>query len=311
MPLLLLVLLSSLMSVAHQQQPSPQPLDIGESDPKRIADLQARGRRTDGTLVVLWTPAGALTEAETRQLVDRLDKGVAALRTLIGRHPWQAVRDQRIVFYVSEEPFVAHSKGDEVVMIPLARVRDGRAPFLHETAHALTARAISERVPADRRDPSVFGKLRATRPLWLIEGLADYLAKSVMASSGLTEGDIFEVGNLQEVDTTCASRLVTPIDEQVLPFIGQLGEPSALRTTDRAKVAPTFYACALSFTKFLVGRIGVHETIALMALQSRLDSAPAASVSPDEVIPRIETLTGQSMDALRTTWLRGVKEPRR
>jgi hypothetical protein len=48
--------------------------------------------------------------------------------------------------------------------------------------------------------------------------------------------------------------------------MGENARLSALFTTDRQYVAPTFYACAFSFTKFVVSKIGLPETVALMPL---------------------------------------------
>jgi hypothetical protein len=308
-PLMIVVLTSVVWAL--QQPVSPARLDIGTSDPKRIAELHATGQRTDGKLVILWTPRGALDQAEREQLLHRLEKSVAALRQLIGIHPWQAVGAKRIVFYVSREQFVSHNNNNEVVMIPLNRFRDGRAPFTHEAAHALTARAIPDSRSGPPLAPEVMERVRATRPLWLIEGLADYLARVVSATTGLIDGDVFALGGLSEVDTTCASRLGDTTEGDILPSIGQLGEPPGLRTTDRSKVAPAFYACALSFTKFLVNTIGMQETIGLMALQSRVDrSTDPVTAGPDGVLPRIESLTGKSMAQLRTAWLAAVRNER-
>ena len=76
------------IAAVHVQQ-APQPLNWAADDEKRVAELAASGKRDEGTHVVLWTPPGALSDGERRALVERLDRGVAALRELVGTHPWQ------------------------------------------------------------------------------------------------------------------------------------------------------------------------------------------------------------------------------
>jgi hypothetical protein len=150
----LLIGATGLVGSARRQPAEPQPaqrLNWSADDAKRIARLHETGRRSEGKFAVLWTPDGALDAAESAKLIERLDQGVAALRKLIGSHPWQAVRDERIVFYVSDDQFVSHATGTEVLLIPLARLRDGRAPFFHEAAHALFESLDSTRCSSARR----------------------------------------------------------------------------------------------------------------------------------------------------------------
>src|SRR6185295_3105245 len=139
---------------------------------------------------------------------------------------------------------------------------------------------------------------RIRNPLWLMEGLADYVCQTAAVQSGTVEGDVFAVGGLAGVDRTCATRLGAPVAEDVVRFMGAPGGPAALFTTDRQTVAPTFYACAFSFTKFLVDRIGLQETIALMAL-----------MATDGVHARIESLATKPMSAIRAEWLATIKTP--
>jgi hypothetical protein len=77
--------------------------------------------------------------------------------------------------------------------------------------------------------------------------------------------------------------------------IGENAELPALFTTDRQTVAPTFYACSFSFTKFLVGKVGLGEVVALMPL-----------MSTGGVPKRIEQLTHTTVARLREDWLRAI-----
>jgi hypothetical protein len=268
-------------------------LNWSADDGKRVAELTATGERREGRLVILFTPAGAVDDAEEKALLERLDKGHAELRSVVGRHPWQVVRAEKITYYISPDRFVSHASGRGAVFIPLARLQDDRAPYLHEAGHELLAAFVRSAADSERAARPV-----AARPLWLTEGLADYVAQTAAARAGVREGDVFDIGGLTGADAACRDRLKGPHGPEILPFIGALGGPAALFTTERMEVAPTFYACGFSFTKFLVGRIGLAETIALMPL-----------IRDNGVLPRIEKLAKTSMDALRVEWRKAVGIP--
>ena len=281
---------SRILGPEAASQPASQPpaaLNWNADDEKRIAELTKSGERRDGQLVVLFTPAGAMDDGEEQALLERLDKGVRELRAVVGRHPWQGVGDQKITYYVCAERFVAHASGRAAVFIPIARVQDGRAPWLHEAGHEL----LSTGIPPGPPNPERVALVRKVRPLWLTEGLADYVAQTAATRAGIAEGDVFDIGGLAGTDAACRDRLAGPRGAEVVSFIGTSGGPPALFTTERMEVAPTFYACGTSFTKFIVGRIGLPATIALMPL-----------IGEQRVTPRIEELTGQSIDALRQQW---------
>jgi len=226
-------------------------------------------------------------------LVDHLDRGVTALRALIGAHPWHRLHEQKITYYISPERFVAHATGRGVVLMPLARLQEGRAPFLHESAHEL----LFPQLPSAPDDLSPTGARvpLASRPVWLIEGMADYVAQTVAAATGFAEGDVFDVGGLAQADQTCAQRLQGPRGAEVLRFIGAEGAPEALLTTERQAVAPTLYACAQSFTKFLVARVGLQAMVGLFPL-----------IREGTVDERLAQLTQSSLPLLRAEWLRTI-----
>jgi hypothetical protein len=277
---------AALVLVVLLAQSTAQPLNWAGDDGARVETLKKSGVRTDGAHVVLWTPAGALSDEERRELVRKLDLGVPAVRRLVGRHPWQVVGDEKITYYVSSDRFISHATARGVVFIPLARVQDGRAPFFHEVSHEYLAHR-----PTGARGPMRPG----TRPLWLMEGLADVIGQSAAGEAGLVEGDVFDTGGLAGVDRVCATRLREPIGQQVVRAIGENAELPALFTTDRQTVAPTFYACSFSFTKFLVGKVGLGEVVALMPL-----------MSTGGVPKRIEQLTHTTVARLREDWLRAI-----
>ena len=278
-------------------QPSSQPaapLNWGADDGKRVTDLTATGERREAKLVILFTPAGAIDDSEERALLYRLDMGNNELRRLIGRHAWQVVRAEKITYYISPDRFVSHASSKGAVFIPLVRVQDDRAPYLHEAAHELLESYLTPNVV----DPEVERRLDAIWPVWLTEGLADYVAQTAAARAGIIEGDVFDIGGIAGANAACRDRMKGPRGSELLPFIGAVGTPPALLTTERGEVAPTFYACGLSFTKFVVDRIGLAETIALMPL-----------ILESGVLRRIEEVSKTPMDSLRAEWRKLVGIP--
>jgi hypothetical protein len=268
---MLLLLCGAFSADAQRGVRAQAALDWRADDAKRVAELTTTGERREGRLVVLFTPSGLVADPEEAALLERLDKGVQELRAVVGRQPRLGVGEEKISYYVSRDQFVAHATGRSAVFIPLIRHQEGRAPYLHEAAHEL---------------------LRAKRPpLWLSEGMADFVALTAATRAGVPEGDVFAIGGLSGADTACRERLKGPRGTDILPFIGGFGRPAALFTTERREVAPIFYACALSFTSFVVERIGLPQALGLMPLTAE-----------DGVLTRIEELTSISMEALRAEW---------
>jgi hypothetical protein len=89
--------------------------------------------------------------------------------------------------------------------------------------------------------------------------------------------------------------LKASIGDEVIKFMGGPGAPEVLFTTDRQTMAPTFYACALSFTKYVVSQIGLDETIKLIP-----------QVPLEGVQTRIEELTRKPISTARAEWLRSI-----
>jgi hypothetical protein len=292
-----LLVLAALMTMTDRQcawsQSSARPLSWSADDPTRIAYLHEHGIRVEGQQVIVWLPPEALAEPQRQELVDNLDRGVTALRALIGAHPWQHLRDQKITYYISPERFIAHATGRATILMPLARLQEGRAPFLHESVHEL----LFPQPPSSPNDLSNVGTRvpLTSRPEWLIEGMADYVAQTVAAETGFAEGDVFAVGGLARADTTCVQRLQRPRGAEVLRSIGEAGAPAALFTTERQAVAPTFYACAQSFVKFLVARVGLRAMVELFPL-----------IREGKVDERLAQLTQSSLPLLRAEWLRTI-----
>lgn len=243
-------------------------------DTARINRLTSSGVRLEAGRVIAWFPTGVMTPEEMQSLTDRLQKGVEALEAFLHvPRRWQDTSAHRIdYFFDSGAFFIPHATTSRQVLVPVLRLRDGKAPILHETTHALLT-------PPQGRRPLA----------WLTEGLATYVAKSVSAVSGIREGDTFELGEVQDLDAKCAASVSVEPGPRILPFIGAPGNLPALYAMEPAfQVRQTFYGCAASFTKYLVDRLGIERVV---------DVLPEADPHKE-----LERLTHEKMTALRSAW---------
>jgi hypothetical protein len=93
-------------------------------------------------------------------------------------------------------------------------------------------------------------------------------------------------------DSTCASYRADATNADIVAAVGEPGPLSSLFSEEREDVAPVFYTCAYSFTRFLA-----------------LETSPAflASLFPSMaeglVEERILEETGRSVDEWRRLWL--------
>jgi hypothetical protein len=288
--------------LAAPSAPAPAAqLDWSADDSNRVAWLERHGRVVRGRHAIVIAPADSITDAGQRALADSLDRGVAAIERLMGApYTWQRIGERPVKVYVSPDRFISHASGQDVVFVSLARVRNGTAPFLHETSHELLS-PTAPFAPWEYADTLVGKQIAERWPLWLTEGLPDYLAQTVAAQERLHEGDVFAIGGLTAVDSVCAARArINPRRAEWLHMIGAAGRPQGLFTTDRATVAPAFYACAQSMTKFLVDRVGLKEVVALF---------PAIKAGRFET--ELARVAGMPVAELRRRWLEKLrlKEP--
>jgi hypothetical protein len=188
----LLATLALTVSVAAQRNPAQNQLSSPAEDAERIRRLTASGVRIERGLVTAWFSSGAMTPEDMQGVVERLVAGIAALESFV-RIPrrWQDSRQRHVTYFFDDAPFfVPHATVNRQVLVPVSRLRDGKAPLLHETTHVLLT-------PPQGRRPLA----------WLTEGLAAYVAKSVSAEKGIPEGDALDIGEIGEVDATCAAGL--------------------------------------------------------------------------------------------------------
>jgi hypothetical protein len=276
------------------QPPDVGPTTLRSGEILRLHASLRRHRRSYGSgSVIVWAPADSLGEAWLERFSDSLAAGVRGLRKLIGGpYAWQRLGTSPIHYYFSPGRFVSHADGRGGVFVSLNRVREHNAPFLHEAAHELLV-PPAPFYPFEYPDSLAQERAAAAFPFWLSEGLPDYLAQTTSAATGLREGDVFEIGGLAKVGSICAARLSSSSRQaEIRERVGRPGPLEALFTTDRAEVAPVYYACSQSFTKHLVARLGLPAVIALFP---RIPKGTWRAA--------LESGAGEPLEDMRRTWL--------
>lgn len=283
-------------AAGNAQTPAPTPVDWSADDSARIAAIMAGPQRHARAHVIVWAPADSLDARWLAAFVDTLAASLDSLRARIGGpYAWQRIGARPVEFYLSPGRFVSHASGFGSVFISLTRVHQD-APFLHEAAHEL----LAPQPPfyADEYADSLEGERAVARfPLWLLEGVPDYLAQATAAVTTFPEGDVFAIGGLARVDSVCAARLAaSPRRAEILEKVGGQGRLGALFTTERAQVAPVFYACSQSFSKYLVDRVGLRAVIALFP-----------GIPPGTWLRDLERAAGEPLGELRRRWLAAIE----
>ena len=281
------------------QVPAPAPLDWWSDDSSRVAFVTAHGQARHYPNLVIWALTDSLDPGWFPPFADSLATSLSALRALLGGpYSWQRIGHRPLVYYLSPGRFISHATGQDTVFISLGHVRRGWAPFLHEGAHELLA-PPPPFSPFEYPDSLAAEQAAARFPFWLSEGMPDYLAQAIVQVTGFREGDVFAIGGLPKVDSTCHARLSGhPRRAEIAAKVGGLGRLEALFTTERQKVAPTFYACSQSFTKYLVDRVGLGAMVALFP-----------RVPDGTWLADLETRAGAPLPVLRRAWLAALHIP--
>ena len=139
-------------------------------------------------------------------------------------------KDRKVRYFISSQFSTSHSRGHSIYL-PLARVANQSAPYLHETVHSI--------VPC----PNC--------PMWFSEGFASFVQSYVSEHMGGYDGIIFARQGNRGIDRDALRWLANERGQAVLPFIGKPEEPPQINE-DRSNVAAPFYVMAQSLVKYIV-----------------------------------------------------------
>ncbi len=254
-------------------------------DRDRISQLTAQGTLVQAGRVKAWFPKDSLSTDRMNGIVDTLNLGITFAQEFVeSPKEWQQFSDSVINYYFFPENFISHTTDKAQILIPFWRIKNSKAPWLHETMHILF------RSTKGNWNETSTVNAYFNRPLWLAEGLADYSAFTIAHRSGLPIFDIQNIGGYLSMDSVCATRIKSVKGEKVLEYIGKEGSMRELFGNDRREYAPTFYACSCSFTKYLVEVYGLKNQI-------------NANAEFEREQPTIEEYTGKTMKQLKQEWM--------
>jgi hypothetical protein len=174
---------------ASGQAPPKNNIVFDERDSLHIANFANKGTKIVEKSVVAWFPMDSLSEKRMHEIVDTLNLGIKAATEFInGPLPWQVHQiGSPYTFYFSPDSFISHASMNGFIFIPFWRIKNGKAPWLHELLHEMlntkTGNWVHPNITEEEANKVV--------PLWLIEGLADYIAIKVSALKGLAVFDVF------------------------------------------------------------------------------------------------------------------------
>jgi hypothetical protein len=269
--------------------PTTQPVE-DSADARMAAALQRDGVRYGAGRVTVWSPRDSLALSHMHALADTLHRIVRDVEKFLRMpYDWTRYRRPHITYFVVGERFISHADERAHVFLPLNRVKDGTAPYIHETVHALTT--PKHLLPWEYADSAAHARAMNSMAVWLLEGFASYVDNAVADRYGYRPSDIFKGGGNAHVDATCTGWLAKDEGKAILPYIGMPGHPPRLGK-DRKRVAAPFYVCSQSYVKFLVARLGLTRVAALHG-------------EPD-VGAALRAGSGATPQALRANWLASI-----
>ncbi len=135
---------------------------------RRVAfELQEAGIHQETASADLYFDADALSPAEMTAFAALVEKGVENIEKFLAI---SLPADRKVRYYISRQFEISHSQGRSVYL-PLERVANKSAPYLHETTHVIA--------------PCV------DCPMWFSEGLASFVQSYVSEHMGGYDGIIF------------------------------------------------------------------------------------------------------------------------
>ncbi len=241
------------------------------SQPADARDGWNRRERIATERAVLVYDPGDLDEAQAQAFARLLDQGVKDVGTLVAPAlPPGVPHPEHVRFVVSKRIGISRTFRT-TVLLPLERVRNHCAPYLHEIVHVL--------VPS------------GGDCTWLSEGLASYLESRVAETMGGYDAHVFTRAGNGGIHAAAGRVLRESGGRAVVSFVGGPGQPPGL-DEDRRGVAQPFYVLAQSFVKYLADHAGLDGVV-----------GAAADADPPAALAR---LTGRSTEAWRADWLAAI-----
>ena len=262
--------------------------NVHEGDSLNIAYLLNNGTKISDGKVICWFPKDSLSEKKMAKITSMFNVGIGGAEKFIhAPQPWQVHQpNEPYTFYFRFDRFVSHASGAGFVSIPFWRIKEGKAPWLHEVLHEMlyskSESLLSKNVSEKELDEKI--------PLWLYEGLPDYISLKVSSAEHLRWFDVFSNSYEPDMDSLFIREIAAQKGRYILSFIGAKGIMPELFSDERIHYAPAFYHGSSSFIKYLAE----HYDIKILV-------KGISSFGKEQ--ETIEKLTGKSLVTLKKEWL--------
>ena len=255
------------------------------SDDETINILRTEGVVINRERVIACFPKNSIPENRMNEIVDTINLGIALADKYIGGpYGWQSFKNKQLTYYFCDGNFMSTTSKEGDIFIPVWRAQSNQSPWLHETMHILLRSVNGNWEP--KSNPMNLFKM----PMWLTEGMAEFLAMKISYEYQIPKFDMFESGDFSKVDSICNISVRQENSQDILKYIGEPGIMIKLFTRKRRSYAPTFYNCSSSFTKYLVETYGFDKIL-------------NAYTNYKKEIKTIEEFTGKTMSELKEDWL--------
>jgi hypothetical protein len=226
-------------------------------------ELQQSGAQQETERAILYFETGALSQDRMHTFADLVEKGLQDIATFLSV---PLPKDRKVRYFISSQFSTSHSRGHSIYL-PLARVVNQSAPYLHETVHSI--------VPC------------SNCPMWFSEGFASFVQSYVSEHIGGYDGIIFARNGNRGIDRDAVRWLASERGQAVLPFIGTPEEPPQINE-DRTNVAAPFYVMAQSLVKY------IFENTDIKALRLVMDDTDFESA--------LKRVTGKTPEEWKQAW---------
>ena len=247
--------------------------------------LRQEGVKYETKRAILWVEKDGLTQKELEEFGTLVNQGILDIEKYTGiKFDKKRYQADKLEYFINSKPGISRGNIERkpFIYLPLVRVKEKKAPYLHETAHKIA--------------------YKSSEALWMSEGFCDYVQTYVAKHyGGYNVSFTFNPKNT-DIDQLAKDHLKTDAGKKLLSLIGLNGSPLKMNEEQREPYRPIFedrrvsarifYNLSESFVKFLVAQIGLKKLIKIF------DSADMRSNSTK--------ITGKSVDDWKADWLKSL-----
>jgi len=285
----ILLLIVIVAKPAYSQVPDFSKVpNLNKNDSAGITQLINNGVKISLGKAICWFPKDSLSEEQMSAVASMINRGISAAEKFIHAPlPWQAhAINEPYTFYFRFDTIISHASMAGFVSISFWRIKSGKAPWLHEALHEMldtsTGSWFNSSVTEDEANKEM--------PLWLFEGLPDYISLKVSQLENLPWYDVFSKTSATNIDSIFKEDLKSEKASYILPFIGKKGIIAELSSKDRVLYAPTFYHGSSSFAGYIADKYGIEILLSTISSFRKEQE-------------KIEELTAKQIDVLKREWI--------